>query len=584
MKANVFISRTLSQFNVRSTTTLILILFFHNFLGMAQLDEYKDKIYNMKLNRSPAKELIIQTDKDMESFKTQGSLGHLISSGRTDAVKKFYEKIENNKAEILKLDPKWKTDRIDGFLAEKKEYYDRICKHLQEEEELLKQMSELEQFFTYKKKQYNDARGDGKFFYDYVTGNDTASFNWHEIENKLAEIDGLEKKYKELELDKRPLRDPDFEIKNFGFFTDYNKGFDTHKSFAESYPSYIEDAYYLSRLNQLEGKQLVERYAVLKDANWTLKAYQHLFPDNENLKKCSSEVLAGISKLEESINKIAVSEFHKDHFNQILFSNKRINFGSETAADFKTNFKGNEPIYITLYLTYAPNSTYNTDALLLYLDNKLVANSSVRPKGEFDYKGEHSAVIHFPLIPAPNDDEVQAVETMMAYNFVNAISKNNGNYSFVFQPISTKSSFDFTIDMDPSFVEAELAKLSVAKKQYIGNPKAKMTDFSVADLVKRALASEERNDKVVDVVILSDEWKYEVHSITNHVLSRELDEIVIQCKDEKGQCYLLVGSLFQSKADGQYQKPIFNLSRYFGEGEKLSVFEDGDYKFYNNCK
>lgn len=554
---------------------LILVLFSITIPSFGQISDAKDKIYNLKVNKSPAKDYILETDKIIEDFVPLNySVEHFVSTNQGKSIVKQYNKVLENKNKILELDPKWKMNRIDDFLSEAQPLYEGIQVHFEGEAKLNNQIDELSAFFTTKEGEYRSkSTAGGEEFYNYIKGTGDITFNLNEVTEKVAQANQL------------IAENEDAEISGLRYFIiSENKLNTTYEQRALSYIDYIEEKYLLSSLNELSGNKLVERYAEVKSALWTIKAYLLLFPDHQDLLTWKTDLEGAIAKLDKAVSEIAVSDFHKDHFNQILLSNNHITFGQESANDFKTSFSKNESIYVTIYLTFAPTNRDFNNALLLYFGNDLVAKSTVRPKGFLDNEGEALAVLHFPLVPSKDDNSIQPVEMMMAHNFLRGLKNNNGEYSLIFDAYGDDPRVDFTVDMDPDFMEENYAKASKAKKKYIGMPKSNMSDGSVPGLIKSALKMEELNDEVLKVIIISDEWIHEVHSITNETLNRTLGEVAVLCKDDNGNCYFLFCSLFQSRVDGKYQDPVIdNLYSDYGFQDRINLPDDEDYKYYVNC-
>jgi hypothetical protein len=292
-------------------------------------------------------------------------------------------------------------------------------------------------------------------------------------------------------------------------------------------------------------------------------------------------------KFDSYKDEIAISPFHKANMGKIFFSDHKINFGKETAADFKTEFKAGEPIYVINYQTsafYLKNDvyfkiSYKVDDQWKQLDSYEVFSypDGVTADGK-------SIVYQYCLTPTkeknlPSNEYVQADRPLECLS-----SLKSGVHKIRIEYYDYSSEFTLTINESNNYKQAYAHAHSV----FINNtplPKVGMTDASVHGWVVQAFANSDSKDldgvQHLRTYIVSKEWDYSTNKYTDRINGRDA-EIVLVCKDNKGDCFIFYADFSQSKAGSTWLSPsvFFREGSYIGED-----YYRGDEKrrVYVNC-
>ncbi|WP_456438589.1 hypothetical protein [Psychroserpens sp.] len=123
----------------------------------------------------------------------------------------------------------------------------------------------------------------------------------------------------------------------------------------DDYPRYISQVLikaYKARLDDLNTFGIKgdpqKELKVLTEIKTLCQLLLKFAPNNPTASQWSKEIQSQINKKTSGIN--YVSEMHKNHLGEMLFSSKEVVIGNETESDFSSIFKSGDYIYATVYL------------------------------------------------------------------------------------------------------------------------------------------------------------------------------------------------------------------------------------------
>jgi len=543
-------------------------------------EELKRKVYESKVKKSPAKELIMETDKQIDFFESQKSYGANSNIFKLEKSIASFELVKANKIKILEIDAKWKPKKIDNFLSENESFYQTILEKRKVGEEIKGRFYSIENFLVSKRDHLKSSRKEGgKQFYNFATGSDKNSLQWNEVKAKIEEGKKVEIEYKEY-LKKKGENVKHFNgIKGIEYFTNGFRLLMEVSDFVKDNDGYSES----NPLKYDDAKKL-KYYMGSKEDLYIVKAYIYLYPDNEKLTALKKQIITYHDKLDAHFDKLATSPFHKEHFGEFLLSDHLVKVGSESEKDFKTSFKVGEPIYVTYY---GLDNYVKNDAMefSLFKGETFIGNDApfIIIKNDIT-----TSVFQFALIPKLNDASVSNRDKIGISGLIANLKDLNASvHSMTLKKESytNKYSLEFELDVTSGNepYSALLSDVNKAIKNTVRPPKPGMTSGEVTSLVKKAFALDDESHNVIRTIVVSKEWIIRKHELTGVIKNRELPFIAVICKGEKG-CYLLMCSLFQSRAEGKYLNPSVSLQKtYPFMGDKFSFKMNEDYKLYFIC-
>jgi hypothetical protein len=561
--------------NLKGSILLIFSLFLIS-SSWCQLDAMKLKAYNAKVNRSSAMELIKSTDEIILKVdkKTTYSIEKLMND--VPHYGPNYEEIVANRVEILQLDPKWKTEKIDECLQRNKAKYDEVLAYNEALAVTKTEFEELEIYFEEKKKLYSDADNDGATFYQFVTGTGEYDLNWELTQANLDKVEDLETRNKVRIQGYSGLHKTKMNHVSVFDKKELNGKKDDFMRYLK-YPDY----------KSLNSKTKLEAYLKSIENLAYLDAYMFLLDSDQDLTDAKVKVKALHDQLDEEFNKVFSSDFHKKSINKILLSDHPIVIGTETDADFKTNFNSNEAIYVTIYLDRIIKGGATRNFKML-VGGHPIPTTFMIPYQEVKKptKGETS-VFQFTLVPEVDNalKDYRKVAIFKVINHFMELKPESNKIELIVDNVPTAKFFIDASEGVMNYTEI-LKEIKAANIRYTPVPKAGMTDATVLGLVKKALVVDDQKDQVFKVIILDNSWSITRSDLHNDITDRWLNTVVACCKDGQGKCYMLFGSLSQNRAGGQYLQPQFSTYKYYPVDYLITDAEpgaDNDNRFYYNC-
>ena len=485
-----------------------------------------DKNQEKKLQASPAKDFIIKSNLAIKNVDDQhikkSDAKTLIEYDEARFTKSYnaYDSLEYYKNEIKRLDPKWKVKDIETcqttYAAKHKEFSGFYLKYLDGQ----KKCEEYKVYFSKVEKQLKSLVGKGNELYLYVTGQDESKFDlteYRKIETEALEllktheiyargnggwskpfIDGL--KYLKI------TSEETYSYYSFlGFEYDYFKG---RNGDGVKYKNELEESDFPGILKSLSNYE---------NAYYRAKAALFLFPNEPVAQEIYKGVEVNYKKFDAYKGKIAISPFHKENMGKIFFSDHKITFGKETAADFKTEFKAGEPIFVIHYHTSA-----------FYLKNSV--NYTIYDK--IDNKKHELASFNVFSYP----DGVTADAKTMVYQYCLTPSQElklpTKEYAQADRPLASLSGlkpgehkikvefFDASAELKLTISESNNYKKSseYAHDIFVNTtpvPKEGLSDASIHGWVVKAFANSNSTDLVgvqhLRTYVVSKEWDYDVN-------------------------------------------------------------------------
>ncbi|MGV6861419.1 MAG: hypothetical protein ACWA41_06590 [Putridiphycobacter sp.] len=559
---------------------LVVSLISTNYLNAQKgansaLAEKKEQIYKIKRDKSPAKELILESDKNIERAN---ELRHKIKGfddySKLAAYFETYNKVVASKQQILDKDPKWKTTKIDEFVTDHETFHADCLKKQKDFEAIESQFKALETFFESKEKLYwNSYQNiDDRPFFDFVSGNEEADFQWTLIQSKIEEAKSTSNAYKKA-LGERNLNST-FSMKGLEFFTSDMRLKQEAKDFVKEEGDVFKNEDMTKFSAYRKSKLMLDK----------AKAFYFLYPDMAELKTVKDKYQSTFDELDKKYSVMATSPFHKAHMGEFFFSNHLVAIGSETDSDFKTNFKAGEPIYVTYY-GYRNYEKGDSKTIRLEKDGNVLVEDSPIIIGPNE---QAKTVFQFALIPESTNSQISDVNKITISPYIKALLKlGAGQHNLALRMGKYQSNpvKNFTVDLTGQ--QENLTKLNNEIETLIFNfirmPKPGMSDPQLIGIVQEGFRADGENHNVLETIIISDRWIINRHAITNEEVSRELMDVVIICKDDKG-CYMLIAHVSRDKKEsGGYEPATISYRKTYPMTDNIWFSVDEDYKLYFNC-
>lgn len=539
------------------------------------LDQKKEQIYNNKRDKSPAKDLIIESDKKIEFCD---DLKHQIKGFDKEAkILVFIENynfVKESKNQILVKDPKWKTNKIDEFILNEKAFYDECQQKQSAFLSLESKFQILEAFFSTKEKMFNEAfsgRRSGSFF-EFVSGKNENQLQWDLIQSKIEEAKTIEGEYFRA-LDKR--------------MQSHGRGMDGLEFFTKHYRLESEAIDFVKEETNALKNADMDKFSVFAESKELLdkaKGFYFLYPNTNGLETAKNNFERIYNELDTKYSKFATSSFHKEHMGEFMLSNHPIKIGSESISDFTTTFNAGDAVYITYY-GYKNFKVNSCNEFRLEKDDKVLAFDCPIIIGPNE---NALSVSSFALIPKADDKTLKDENKISMYEYVKALQAlGEGTHDLVIRmgEYSADPTIEFTIDLTNQ--QEKLAALrkdiETVNFNYIRMPKPGMSDPSLTEIVREGFQAEGEKHNVLETIIITDRWIINRHTYTNQEMSRELQEVAIVCKDAKG-CYMIIAHIGRAKKDsGGYEPASIAPKKTYRMTGNIWFTADEDYKLYFNC-
>ena len=563
--------------------SFLSVLFFFSILfstqnSHAQLLELagsaKDKVREKKKQKSPANSELTQLDELVEFFKTDTyrsySAERLFENGNGMFYKKRmrnYKTADSLITVIKTKDPKWKFDEEETTVQKFKPKYDELTVMVQKQEENLKKFEEYNNFLLRKGKGFKETHKNPKSFFEYVSSKDTSGFEWEKTQQMMPDIKAIEKEYTK----KYPNSHG---MSGLSIYERNRSSFGIHYYMEKDYKEISQhDVYSVSDITKTN---IPKASKTLTTDIYLLKSWSTLYPEDERFSSLLKKAEERKKTLSDYFkNSLAVSDFHAEVISGVFFSNHPIEFGKETAADFKTEFEAGESIYVIEYRAYK-----STDEPRIFE----VSGNGFRSEAYYEVlnpKGETTAR-QYLLIPNLDDaSKLRHESGEPLFRDLKDLSSGKIELEVAKQNISINLDAG-TANFDKIY--AQYKKQRMAKMPL---PKAGMVDASVNSLVRKACKEEGFKGQILKITILSKEWDYEKNKYSGRITGRSMEDICVYYKDAEGNCFFRIISIGQSKTDTEYSLPWVSgtaKNYYTGDGPFTRYIADDEYEmFYINC-
>ena len=327
-----------------------------------------------------------------------------------------------------------------------------------------------------------------------------------------------------------------------------------------------------------------QKMALLRDVQYECEAVLILSPDHPDFTQKLADVKKLMGNADAEAAKFYTSDFHKEHVNQIVWSNQPLVIGKEKemAASIKTDFAGNEPIFGTLYLGVLAKQLLNGNdrvQVKIKIDGGTAVWGGDLSNFIIPLAVQDKSYIQFALLPDSK---------WMAANYAPYIARENWTYSYFFDDLASSGDIKHTISFEMDFhnsilhlpksnltidlnsgmaeIKAQSVKLHdqlMASRQL---PKAGMSNPGIEQQMVAAANNLGWNDKFQKAIITSTSWNIEKNSITGVILYRYL-AAVCTTKSSDGKCYTQEFSFRQDySGNGNYESKI-KYNSYGGKRE-----------------
>jgi len=584
---------------IKITLLNILLVLSHNLSAQitSGLGDAKQKAYNSKVNKSPAKEEIITTDKaleEIERFKDWSAQGIYKSDNKYKIFVTNYEIVEKHIPLIKEKDPKWKIEKQNERWFPYKDKYVEVKRLQKQYEELESAFNTYDEYFkakAYALKQKSKACGYSssgrmdlaverripavKVLEQFVYGNGEDDLQWKELKAKVLEFEKIIESYKK-----------EYEAKG-GMVRDiYSNALKVFTEGKYESPEYFKGEFvsFQQKISMYDSKPSFEDFpGNLIRSNidrTTAKVWLHIFPDDSALRGIYDKIDAYSSDLDAKFRKdIAQSDFHASIIEGVYFSDHPIIIGQETEADFKTKFKSTDPIYMTVYYAEKYNMCEKNVEIIERSKGKKM-NLRYFPFGLKSNCVEMNSVVQVTLIP-PSIEEGKPIyhSVLDLLRFLKSVDSDELTLEISKEEIT----LDFS-EGNEKYNELHDALLKY-RTDNLSAPKAKMS-FSLS--LAKACDEEGFKESLVKVVPVETDWEYE-KNVYGVIISREIDAVLL-FKDSNGKCFLRDVTIYQEKNESGYASPVLsNVSNYYQQEVNadqviLHGAEDDDYRIYYNCK
>jgi len=327
-----------------------------------------------------------------------------------------------------------------------------------------------------------------------------------------------------------------------------------------------------------------DKMKMLEAVKYECEAVLILSPNHPDFTQKLAEVKKLLGNADAEAAKFYTSDFHKEHVNQIVWSNQPLVIGKEKemAASIKTAFKSGEAIFGTVYLSNnAKQLMEGNDQLhiIIRLDGGTAVWGGDLSNYILPLSLQDKSYVQFALLPDAK---------WMAANYAPYVTRENWTYSYFFDDLAKSGDISHTISFEMDFptsivknikssvtldlnagsaeIKAQSAKLHdqlMASRQL---PKAGMNNASIEQQMVAAANNEGWNDKFLKAIITSSSWNIEKNSLTGVILYRYLGA-VCTIKSPDGKCYYQEFTFRQDYAgNGNYDSKI-KFNSYGGKKE-----------------
>jgi hypothetical protein len=327
-----------------------------------------------------------------------------------------------------------------------------------------------------------------------------------------------------------------------------------------------------------------EKKKMLEEVKYECEAVLVLSPDHPDFKQKLADVKKLLGNADAEAAKFYTSDFHKEHVNQIVWSNQPLVIGKEKemAASLKKDFKTGDAIFGTVYLSNnAKQLMEGNDRLhiIIKLDGGTAVWGGDLSNFIIPLAVQDKSYIQFALLPDAK---------WMAANYAPYIARENWTYSYFFDDLAKSGDINHTISFEIDFptsivgnikssltldlnagsadIKAQSAKLHdqlMASRQL---PKAGMSNAGLEQQMVAAANNEGWNDKFGKAIITSSSWNIEKNTLTGVIIYRYLGA-VCTTKSSDGKCYYQEFTFRQDYAgNGNYDSKI-KFNSYGGKKE-----------------
>lgn len=599
--------------------TTLFALLFCSLSSTAQIldriGEAKQKAYEKKVNKSPAKDEIIKLDQALEELERYADwTGAGIYKANRPAPwahrgsytpSNEYTKFVKNYLIAKEMIPLVKEKDPDWKIEEQEERFTPFTAKYEEATTLQKKYEELEASYEmydklYEKKieqfsrswercgyssDYSRMTADERLtaarnFNSFVLGTEDEDLNWTQLQSDIPKVREITAAYKtEYEL---KGGEKSSYIDLYGLERIDLKGKSEYKGvneYKKEFVSYFSD-------NDTEYDKAVTLTDMPKKLKYSTadlaiaEAWLFIFPEDAQLKEVHNKILKYRETLVSKYkSEVAVSDYHVEIVSGTFFSNHKINFGSESEADYKTTFTSTEPIYITNYHTEKYNNCH-TQFYVTDKTNGVELRLNYHPEGFKENCKNMTSYHHVPLIPNSFEEiksDYSSVLELLMY------LKDLENDKIVLE-ISKK---EITIDLSEGTQKYKdlYDQLLNYRRSNLHPPKPQMS-FSLS--MKKACEQQGFKETIVKVIPTSSDWVYEKNYL-GIILSREIDAVIL-FKDANGKCFLREVSIYQNKIESGFASPVIShVSSYYHEylnnnQGRSHAAEDDDYRVYCRCQ
>ena len=582
--------------NILSSTLFLLLI---SSTASAQIEDLKNKVYETKLAKSPAKAEIEELDRKIdlvEDYRNESAEAIYKAMNRKSAlVNRFvkeFEKADELIPIVQSKDPKWKIEKQIEKLELHRQKFNEVVK-LQAEFEALQlsyrnyynifndKKNRLEGLWKSVEMRYDADRGSevdphrmnaATNFYAYVTATDSTGLDWDNFKSlKTKALEVNEKYVKELKSFGGNIDESDYGYKALYYFSEENEyglknnfeKFLKIVSNTEAYslkPDFWKTAYLL---NASKSDKLM------------LDAWMKLYPENSELQALQSKVANYANTLASTFkSEIAVSDFHNEIVQGVYFSNHPIEFGKESAADFQTTFKSTDAIYMVQYFPTKRDLS--------------VIKSEIRPKNSPN-------TIDLKFI----NDELKSASAIQIMLVQDANNLDLPRYYETFRLVSylhdTEAS-KIELDIDKSIITIDATEgkqnyttineaFSTYRKKVLPLPEADSEVLPAG--IEQACKAHGFTEKLVKSHAYS-KWEY-TKSYLGVILRRDM-EAALYFKDAQGNCFFRIVAIRQEAIGSGYAQPEIYAADYLyfqtikgGYEIKHEQSESGGI-FYYNCR
>ncbi len=304
----------------------------------------------------------------------------------------------------------------------------------------------------------------------------------------------------------------------------------------------IESAYENKTKNAQEAIKYATQSKELSDAALLI------LPNDAGVKSLHKDATTTYEKVVGAVlAKVYTSDFHKNNAGKIVFFSKKPTIKAENSSTVKNNYKAGEYIYAMAYLkgsfkelTKATNNINVTTAIFVDGNEK----SSHEFRMNWAYLKEGATYLFMEIVPDPATNK-HSGPAKFAKALAN-VSPRNHTIKVTLSGLQVGASFvtdlaegEFKLDCSTGQDKLSAFAVKYREKSLSGvyMPKAKMTNTTLANSMKKALQNEgwEKGKKIQRVVITGSGWKITKHAVTGRILYRSI-AAAAAFKTDAGEC------------------------------------------------